>query len=211
MQKSWSAPLTAAAPLHTQKQPLPPGKFPLALAIPFLAVGAAVGIIGALWATTRQLTRPPPRMAHAWSAPRRAATAQLTAHPRDLEAELKLSRIFSTQAMFEGQESYAEASASGRAPYRQYMAAYLNRSQDASGAEALARHVATTAADSHLRARAWAHLAGLNRAMNRRDEQIRCLREAVREDPVALQVIVRPWMRYTMSEAAAGGPVNQAP
>src|SRR5262245_22751325 len=121
---------------------------PLALALPFLAACTVAGIVGAHSVITRQ---PPPAPGSAdrlWSPRRAEAVGQLTAHPRDPEAALKLSRILAQQAMSEAQDSYTRESALGVGPYRSYVVAALNRSQELADAEALARHVATTAADA---------------------------------------------------------------
>ena len=128
-----------------------------------------------------------------WTVRRRAAVERLTSHPHDLEAALRLSRVLAGQATFEAQESYTAAEPSCGVPYHEYLAACLGRLPDMASAEALARKVTAAAPDPHLRARGWAHLVVINQSLNRRDEAMRCLREAVREDPARFEGLLRAW------------------
>src|SRR5262249_52614779 len=162
-----------------------------------LAACAAVGIVGALSASGRQMAPSPESAAQVWASRRVEAVEQLSAHPRDPEAALTLSRILAKQATAEAQESSAEQrprwGGSRRAPSRSSLAACLTHSADMADAEALARQVAATARGSRLRARAWAHLASMSRLRQQPDEQLRSMQEAAREDPAQYEAIARDW------------------
>lgn len=177
--------------MHPETRPAP--RLPFVLAIPVLVGCAAAGLVAALTATERRIRPAPASIALAWSARRAEVEARLTANPKDLAAELKLSGILSKQAEAEAQERFGQAPRSRRGSYREFMAARLGRSQEVVDAEALDRHVAATAPDPHLRARAWAHLAALNRALGNGQEQMRCMVEAARQDPAQFEGTLRAW------------------
>src|SRR5262245_44958776 len=195
--------------MPTTRCSTPPRRFPLALAIPLLAVSVAGGIVALSTASSRPAV--PPKTAPLWSARRAAAIERVNAHPGDLEAELWLSRVMAKEATAEVQEVHAALPRSRRGPYSAYLAACLRRSVELAEAEALARHVATKGGNARLRARAWSHLAGISQLLDDRSERLRRLGEAAREDPAQFASILRAAERSetaipSRSRPAATGP-----